>query len=522
MILLNGKYKRPAACLLAAAAGLAGSLGFAPYGLWPATLAALFVFCLCLAAEPRPSRSALVAFIFFFCFHVSSLWWLNAVMTGYGEMSAPLSFAALALLCGYLSLFPALAAFCAHRLCLRLPFVRNAVLAPALTTLAEILNSRLFTGFGWDMLGYTQIDSFFAGYAPVLGVQGMSLAALAAAALLALALAGRKPVYAALAVLIALAGAALRNVEYTKPENPVRAALVQGNISTSLHWDPDQVWNEINVYYGEMIKNLDAELMVWPESAVPDLENSMEKLKVISNLDRFARDNGIGLITGIQYYDEELGRFYNSMIGIGVIDRAGTRVYRFGEGNRYYKRHLVPVGEFVPFEWVLRRFGPLFNMPMSSFSRGSRFQTNIRVLDLDVASAICYEIVYNTELRDQVTPNTGLIVTVSNDGWFNRTNGPAQHLAIARLRALEFGRPVIRATNNGITAVIDAGGKIAAVLPENVAGTLRAEFRPARGETPFGRYGPAFVYFYIGLAVLAAIVCRIRIRKILADRPRRS
>ena len=268
-----------------------------------------------------------------------------------------------------------------------------------------------------------------------------------------------------------------------------------------------------------MRSNLDTEIMVWPESAIPDLENNMEKLKVLSMLDYEAKYNNIGLITGIQYYDVAKQQFFNSMLGIGVIDKKKERQYTFGEGNRYYKRHLVPIGEFVPFEWLLRQMGPIFNMPMSSFTRGSDVQENIMVQDLNVASAICYEMVYNNELRDQVNEKSNLIVTVSNDGWFNYTDAPMQHLYIARLRAKEFGKPVLRATNNGITAVIDHQGNIVKTIPANITATLRAEFRPTYGETPFSRFGSSFVYFYIGLTLLHTVIARLRYRNMISNRP---
>ena len=400
--------------------------------------------------------------------------------------------------------------------------IRKKLLEKQHLSFRELLSerpTRMVTGFSWDMLGYTQIDSILSGYAPLFGVQGISLIMFVTAAYLAYTFIRKNIVYVTVPAILMITAAPLSRFSYIEEGNPMKVALVQGNVNTTLHWDPNHIWKELQIYYDEFIANLDTEIMIWPESAIPDLEHNMEKLKVISTLDKAARSNGIGLITGIQYYDDKNRLFFNSMLGLGVIDRQKNIKYKFGEGNRYYKRHLVPIGEFVPFEWLLRQFGPIFNMPMSSFTRGSRNQPNIIIQDLKVASAICYEMAYNTELREQIYDNTNLIVTVSNDGWFNYTNGPVQHLFIARMRAREFGKPVLRATNNGITAVIDSDGRIVDTIPENITATLRTEFRPTYGETPFKKFGLMWVYLYIGSALLFAFLRKMKYKKIIASRP---
>ncbi|WP_294495882.1 apolipoprotein N-acyltransferase [uncultured Ruminobacter sp.] len=519
MFHISLRHKLLFGCIFSILAGIITSLGFAPADMWYASLIGLFIFCLTYSRNSKPKHSAFTTWLFFFAMHLCTLSWLTSVMTGFGEMSYSLSLGVLVLFCAYLSLFPALAGYSAHKLCSKLPTVRNLVLFPSFLVLAELINSRLFTGFGWDLLGYTQVDSFISAYAPIIGVQGMTLVMIIIAMGFVYACRRKQAVHAVIPTFLIIIALTMQNYEYIRVGNPVKAALVQGNISTSVHWNQDTIWDEMEIYIHEMRENLDAEIMVWPESAIPDLENNMEKLKVLSMLDYEAKYNNLGLITGIQYYDESEKKFYNSMLGIGVIDRDKEIHYTFGHGNRYYKRHLVPVGEFVPFEWLLRKLGPIFNMPMSSFSRGEREQTNIVVQDLNVASAICYEMVFNNELRDQVKPGTNLIVTVSNDGWFNYTNAPIQHLYIARLRAKEFGKPVLRSTNNGITAVIDHTGEVVGSIPANITATLRAEFRPTFGQTPFSIFGLTFVYLYIGLSLLRAVIAKIRYRNLISNRP---
>ena len=281
----------------------------------------------------------------------------------------------------------------------------------------------------------------------------------------------------------------LGNIQFVNQLNPIKVALLQGNIDTELKWSPDMINPTLKTYYSLITDNLDSHIILMPESAIPALENLLERKQVISKMDEFAKSNNIGLITGFQYHNEKDNKYYNGIIGLGVVDKAKTVMYKFGESNRYYKRHLVPIGEYLPLGDLVRSIGPIFNMPMNYFSHGAEKQPNIQSQGLNIASAICYEIIFNSELSTQINENTNIIATISNDGWFNGTNGPHQHLSIARMRAKEFGKPVMRATNNGITAVIDYDGNIISELPQNVTSSLKTVLRPTKGITPFCVYG---------------------------------
>ena len=290
----------------------------------------------------------------------------------------------------------------------------------------------------------------------------------------------------------------MRTIEWTQEGKPLNFALMQANIAQEAKWDPKNIRPTLLRYLDMSRDHQDADVIVWPESAVPALENEMQEF--LANLDGAMREHQTGFLTGIQYLDMEQRRFYNGVIGMGQIDEAGKQSYQYAQGNRYYKRHLVPIGEFVPFGELLRPIAPFFNLPMSSFSRGADEQENILVQGHRFATAICYEMAFSDELRQNVHADTDYLLTVSNDTWFGTSHGPWQHMEITRMRAVEFAKPVIRTTNSGVTLAIDAKGHPIKTLPQFQQQVLRVDVAPAQGQTPYNRFGS---WPLIGWVVLA-------------------
>lgn len=206
--------------------------------------------------------------------------------------------------------------------------------------------------------------------------------------------------------------------------------------------------------------------------------------------------NQSAVITGIINQSEDK-QYFNSVLTVGDTPHGE---YRYDLTQRYHKYHLLPFGEFVPFEEILRPLAPFFNLPMSSFSQGAYVQPNLIAKGFAFVTALCYEIIFNEQVRDNVTPDTDFLLTLSNDAWFGRSIGPLQHMEIARMRALELGKPLIRATNNGVTAVTDQRGRIMAQLPQFETGVLKATVTPTRGSTPYFLWGTTPLYLWVGLA----------------------
>jgi apolipoprotein N-acyltransferase len=204
----------------------------------------------------------------------------------------------------------------------------------------------------------------------------------------------------------------------------------------------------------------------------------------LTSLDETARLNNTAVITGV--VTSEQGDYYNSVITLGDTNH---NAYDYETQQRYHKYHLLPFGEFVPLESLLRPLAPFFNLPMSSFAQGERVQPNLVAGDFQLVTALCYEIIFNQLVRDNITHDSDYILTLSNDAWFGTSAGPWQHMEIARMRALELGKPVIRSTNNGVTMVTDHKGNIVADVPQFETAVLRAEIHPTNGVTPFLSFG---------------------------------
>ena len=507
------------------------SMGFVPFVPlhYLCSMLGLAIFGITLVFQSTPKRAFLATGIFGTICHSLSLGWIMNVMTTFGEMPVLLAGGIIVLFGMYLTLLPALGVYAAVRLVPSNLFLRHLVLIPVFWSMSDVFYAWFLSGFPWDWLCYTQTDSILASFAPLLGGEGVTLLLLILTMSISLSVAKRNPVFLTAGIFIVVAAFVIRDLSFTIPLNPVKTTLIQGNIKTETKWRPENVIPIIETYYSLSEEAIDTDIMVWPESAVPAFENDLENpehgLHIISEMHRYMKNHGVGFITGIQYYENSpLGfedpeashglKFYNAMVAMGVMDARGTTDYELLHHNRYQKKHLVPVGEFIPYQvrQLAKSLGPIFNMPMNSFSPGAPEQQNIEVRGLNAASAICYEIIFGNELREQIKPHTNFIVTLSNDGWFTGTQGPVQHLNIARMRAMEFQKPVLRATNNGISAIIDRNGSIQNTLGENIAGHLSGIMTPNQGLTPFARYGRLPLYL---IYILTSVFCLARLTNLL-------
>ena len=223
-------------------------------------------------------------------------------------------------------------------------------------------------------------------------------------------------------------------------------------------------------------------------------------------VDHLSGQNNTALITGITNYNLETDEAWNNLVVLGNKNKDdGVGHYRYLHTNRYSKHHLLPIGEVVPFEDWLRPLAPIFDLPMSSFSRGDYQQTNLSANGIRLAPAICFEIAFPRLVNANLHQDTDFIITVSNDAWFGASHGPDQHLEIAQVRAKEFGIAVLRATNNGITAYIDESGQIISRLPQFEAGSLTASVYSTRGATPYRQFGDTFGWMTTVLMIIVAL-----------------
>ncbi|TDF42493.1 apolipoprotein N-acyltransferase [Alteromonadaceae bacterium M269] len=413
--------------------------------------------------------------------------WVHVSIADFGGIPLIASVLMMAALAGYLALYPALFSY----------FSKNYIhtkywplAMPVVWLTTEWLRGALFTGFPWLSIGYSQLNSPLSGWMPIIGETGVSAILLLLCASCAVFL-PRKQWLAPVIVVVSLfvSGVVLNQYQWAKQTgDTINVSLVQGNIAQEMRWVPEQEQPTMVKYWDMTNEHWDSDLVIWPEAAIPKLEPFAQAY--INRLDEKASSTRTGLITGIVDYNLETKEAFNSMIALGSKAVGDTEPhYRYQHSNRYIKNHLVPLGEFVPFEQLIRDLAPIFNLPMSSFTRGDYQQANLVSNGINIASALCYEIIFPRQLNANLTEETQFIVTLSNDAWFGRSHGPAQHLQIAQVRAKEFGLPVLRATNNGYTAIVDAQGNIQSQIPQFEAAVLTDNVTLVQGTTPYRYFG---------------------------------
>lgn len=492
------------ACVVSLIAGSLTVLGFAPFYWAGLPFLTLALLCWLVFQPNTPRRAAWLAFWFGMGLYCVGIHWLYFSLHDIGGMPAWMTVPVLLVLGAFLALFPAAAALLAAH-----PrFYRGrALVFPAAWALLEWVRCWIFTGFPWLAVGYSQIpNSPLAGFAPVLGVYGVSFLLMLAASLLAIALIRTKqdrkkpwrPVLITLPTLL-LGGFALQQIQWTHATGkPISVALLQGNISQEMKWDANLAMQHLQTYL-DLSAQSSAQLTILPESAVPFLSDDIPpgvfeplKLQAIAN-------DGNFLLGIIEHEPTPTGsRYYNSAISIGVNP---TQLYR--------KSHLVPFGEFIPLKsllgWIYRDW---LNMPLSDMSPGGFQQTPMQLGEQKVAVNICYEDVFGEEIIKQL-PQATVLVNMTNDAWFGNSIAPYQHLQIAQTRALETGRMMLRATNTGATAIIDKNGQLVATLPHFSRGILNGQAQGYSGTTPYVRWGNwAIVILMLSLLAWALLKTR--------------
>jgi apolipoprotein N-acyltransferase len=377
-----------------------------------------------------------------------------------------------------MALYYALAAWLISTLAHGKP-ARLVLAAPAGWVAVEWLRGWFLTGFPWLTVGYSQVDSPLAGWFPAAGVYGVSFLVLLSAAgfVVALAWTGRERRLAlVIAVLPWLAGLALQWPPWVRPAgDPLTVTIVQGGISQDRKWLPEGRAAALELYGRSIATHRDSDLVVWPEVAVPYTIRQVDGYLV--SLQAGLRSGRRALLLGIQ---EAEGRdsVYNSVL---LLDGRGRQLYR--------KRHLVPFGEYFPVPDVVRQWMRMRNLPSYDIAAGPENQPLLELPDgTRLAAGVCYEDAYGAE-QLYALPEAALLVNVSNDAWFGDSIAPQQHLEIARARALETGRYLIRATNNGISAFIGPRGQLLRVLPQFRYATMTMDVAPMEGATPYSRTG---------------------------------
>lgn len=497
---------------LALIAGLFLTLSYAPYNLWYIAFLSLGILIYCINPQANgksaAKQSAKYGFIFGLGWFGAGISWVHVSIATFGGMPLIASISLMVLLCAYLALYPALAAWLTISLA-KGPYSFICLLL-ANFAVTEYLRGTLLTGFPWLSFGYTQTDSPLNFLAPVIGEFGITLVCvLIAFSLFRLLGKDVKPLIGSVTLLAGLYVIA-SNSALQYQDKTIKTVLVQGNIKQHLRFEPSEFWNTMSKYQDMTRLHWNADLIVWPEAAVPELEAL--STQYLTGLDSAAAFNNTALITGIVDYQYDTRNIFNTLIVLGKKEQDDSEGhYQYLGKNRYQKHQLLPIGEFVPFQELLRPIAPLFDLPMSSFTRGDEVQNNLQANGLHILPAICYEIAFADLVRGNYRSDSDILFTVSNDAWFGDSHGPHQHMQIARMRALELQRPLIRVTNNGISAVYDPIAKSQLSMPQFKADVLEASITLIKGDSLYSQYGNWPVWIVVIL--LSAVAVFISVKK---------
>ena len=463
---------------IALAAGAGCSLAFAPAALFPLALICPAVLFL-LWEDAAPRRAAALGGAYGAGLFLAGTYWLYTAVHVFGKAPAWLALFLMAGLVAIMAAYYALLGWAAARFFGGSSLRRWLLALPAAWTLMEWLRGWLFSGFPWLEAGYAMSDSPLAGLAPVGGIHLVTLACMVTVGALVAAIRGTPRERAAavvVAVLAWTAAAALRERSWTVPAGAeITVAVIQGAVPQDLKWQDGHRDETLRLYRRMTESAFGARLIVWPEAALPVLAH--EAGPYLASLWQEAQAAGSDLMLGLLRYDADHDRYYNGLLALSV-EQAGW----------YYKRRLVPFGEFFPVPKFVRSWMRLMSLAYVDMTAGDDHQPALDAAGQKIGVTICYEDAYGAEQLEVLREAT-LLVNVTNNAWFGDSTAPHQQLQMARFRALEAGRYLVRATSNGVTAIIATDGGVVAHAAQFVPEVLRGSVRPFAGLTPYAQSG---------------------------------
>ena len=470
-------------------------LGFAPIGWWWFPFIGFAVLASLIERVPTVKRGALIGFVFGLAYFLAGVSWVRISLNEFGGMPLSMAWFAAFLFCAFLALYPMLAGAFTVWANPKHPLFFAFVFASA-WTFAEYLRAHLFTGFEWLSVGVSQAPlGLMKGIAPLFGTFGVSFAVVFIAAVLTRIVprifkpdsSARRGIFWRLFRLdlrseLALAGlAAVLTIGYVISDlsfseaidKPVKVSLLQGSVPQSLKWEPEKFADTLALYE-RLIERAKGELIILPETAFPAPLSRIPP-EYIARLEATAKARNANLVIGVPVEDQ--GKFYNGAISLGVDP---TQQYR--------KAHLVPFGEYMPLRGLLGWFYANLTIPMSDFSSGEATQPLMKLSGQSLGISICYEDAFARDVY-RTLPDATMLVNISNDAWFGKSAAAEQHLQLSQMRAIEFARPMLRANNTGITAVIDEKGRVTQRLEPFTEGVLETTVHGRKGYTPYLVWG---------------------------------
>ncbi|WP_159714223.1 apolipoprotein N-acyltransferase [Blochmannia endosymbiont of Camponotus nipponensis] len=504
MITTFHKYKEYLWSIIILLFGVFGILGFSPYNFWPASIISSTIL-LKIILDSTWKKAAWYTFFWGIGFFGSGLQWIYISLDQFSKMYSFVNILLIVFLVLYLTLFPVLFSILLAITQSHTTIWYTISVAPIFWLTTEYIRGYIFTGFPWLQLGYTQIDGPLKGIAPIFGVEGITFVLILISGLLAVSIKKKQlsSTIISLGMLLLLWPLTWIQWYHLQPQRAVRVSLVQGDIDQHIKWNPNYVEKILQTYINHTLPLLGkTKIVIWPESAIPG--NEIDHNKTLKLLDHQFRQHQTNLITGIigVRCAYNCYHYYNSVIVLGE-----SEPYKYPHYNRYDKHHLVLYSERFPFQ---KFFNPLLNFikfPIPLMQKGCYIQPQLTVSYIKMTVSICYEIILGKQIRDNFKPDTDFLLTIANNAWFGNSIGPWQYFQMARMRALELGRPLLCSTNNGITAIINADGSLKAQLPQFTSAVLSDEVIPTTGLTPYAKFR---YWLFLGVAIYIVLIFKCK------------
>ena len=476
--------------LLAALGGVLFPLAFSPFdlpALAPIALGLLFSGWL----HATPAQAARQGYLFGLGQYGFGVSWIYISMHDFGGASLYEALGLTALFTACMALYPALAGALAVLFFQGDRTVRRVLVFPAVWMAVEWFRGWFLSGFTWLQVGYSQTDTLLAHFAPLLGSYGVGwmVAVLAGLAFSLRDLAGiKRYVIPCGLLLIPGTGLLLGQVHWSTPAGePFQASLLQGNIAQNVKWQAEFQRQTLLHYVRLTEKNWQSRLVVWPETAVPAFYHQVRD-SLLQVLEEEARTHDTDLLIGIPYLNPDSQQYYNALVSLGQ------------HSGFYFKRHLVPFGEYLPLRPLLGFVLEILDIPLSDFAAGEASQPPLQAAGYPLAASICYEDIFGQESLSGL-PEARYLVNVTNDAWFGDSMAPYQHVQMARMRALESSRYLLRATNTGVSALIDSAGRIVTRAPLFETSVITGSVTPLQGTTPYVVWGDGAFLFGLTLVL---------------------
>ena len=480
----------PAILALAAMTGALMPLAFAPVSLWPLVFLLLALLLILVETQNSCRRVFFIGWTFGLGYFGFGVYWIYNSLHDFGMAPPVVAGILTGLMIVVLALFVGFT-LSGWKFIQRIKGQQGIWVLPLLWFAFEWLRGWILTGMPWLSVGYSQTESPLAGYAPLIGVYGLSALCLLLALAVLKITRDREFRYFVLIVLIFGAGISLQNIDWTDAQpSALKVTMIQGNIPQEIKWQYDQRQNIFNIYWRETTRNWDSDLIVWPETALPGRSEDIEQ-DVLLPMAIAATEQDSSILTGVIVSDSASQRHYNSMLLLGT------------DQGVYHKRHLVMFGEYYPMRWLLDFMRGMINIPYSDLEPGPDEQAMMSVKGVKLGLSICFEDAFTRDIMRDI-PASNILVNASNDAWFGDSLAPHQHLQMAQMRALETGRPMIRSTNTGISAFIDYRGRLIQKSEQFKIQSLTQNIVGRTGTTPF--YTVAKIQGIVALLIIGGLL----------------